>query len=82
MEDSGPGIPDEKRGALFEKFQTSALSEGTGVGLNLCMNLSQLMNGDILLGHDCVSGLQDSSGSSFVVKLNSLPLMTELLLKS
>jgi signal transduction histidine kinase len=82
VEDSGPGIPDEKRGALFEKFQTSALSEGTGVGLNLCMNLSQLMNGDISLDEDYDSGVPGSPGSRFVVKLNSRPLSTETILKS
>jgi signal transduction histidine kinase len=37
VEDSGPGIPIEKRGALFEKFQSSldVLSQGTGIGLSL-----------------------------------------------
>ena len=35
VEDSGPGIPIEKRHNLFEKFQTSldSLSQGTGFGL-------------------------------------------------
>ena len=46
-----PGIPVEKRGALFEKFQSSldVLSQGTGIGLSLCENLTHLLNGDIWL---------------------------------
>ena len=38
IEDSGPGIPEEKRVHLFAKFQESldSLSQGTGIGLSLC----------------------------------------------
>ena len=34
VEDSGPGVPKEKRGRLFVKFQESLdmLSQGTGIG--------------------------------------------------
>ena len=51
VEDLGPGIPAEKRGVLFEKFQSSldVLSQGTGIGLSLCENLTHLLNGDIWL---------------------------------
>jgi signal transduction histidine kinase len=47
VEDSGPGIPIEKRGALFEKFQSilDVLSQETGIGLSLCENLTQLLHG-------------------------------------
>jgi signal transduction histidine kinase len=40
VEDSGPGIPEEKRRNLYGRFQESldALNQGTGVGLNLCRN--------------------------------------------
>lgn len=45
VEDSGPGIPQHKREALFTKFQDSldVLNQGTGIGLALCKKLSVLM---------------------------------------
>ena len=45
IEDSGPGIPKDKRGNLFAKFQESLdlLNQGTGIGLCLCKHLTHLM---------------------------------------
>jgi signal transduction histidine kinase len=65
VEDSGPGIPIEKRGALFEKFQSSldVLSQGTGIGLSLCENLTHLLNGDIWLDETYDSGWKDLARS-------------------
>jgi signal transduction histidine kinase/CheY-like chemotaxis protein len=84
VEDSGPGIPIEKRGVMFEKFQTSldVLSQGTGLGLNLCQNLMRLLNGDIWLHETYDSGVKDSPGARFVVQLKSRPLSTEDILSS
>jgi signal transduction histidine kinase/CheY-like chemotaxis protein len=84
VEDSGPGIPIEKRGVLFEKFQTSldVLSQGIGLGLNLCQNLMRLLNGDIWLDETYDSEVMDSPGARFVVQLNSRPLSTEDILSS
>jgi len=76
VEDSGPGIPAEKRAKLFEKFQTSldSLSQGTGIGLSLCKDLALLMGGDISLDDDYDSGVQGCSGTRFVIELNTPPL--------
>jgi CheY-like chemotaxis protein len=72
VEDSGPGIPLEKRNALFQKFQSSLdmLSQGTGVGLCLCKSLIDAMGGEISLDESFVSGVAGNPGVSFVIALN------------
>jgi CheY-like chemotaxis protein len=82
-EDSGPGIPVEKQGALFEKFQSSldVLSQGTGLGLSLCENLTHLLKGDIWLDETYDSGVQDSPGARFVIRLNTPPVSSEDILQ-
>ena len=59
LEDSGPGIPQEKRGNLFVKFQESLdlLNQGTGIGLCLCKHLTNLMNGNLWLDEEYDSGV-------------------------
>jgi CheY-like chemotaxis protein len=72
VEDSGPGIPLEKRKRLFHKFQESldSLNQGTGIGLCVCQNLIDLMHGEITLDEEYESGIEGSPGSRFVIKLN------------
>jgi signal transduction histidine kinase/CheY-like chemotaxis protein len=84
VEDSGPGIPVEKRGALFEKFQSSldVSSQGTGIGLSLCENLTHLLRGDIRLDESYDSGVKDSPGARFVIRLNTPPISSEAILQS
>ena len=84
VEDSGPGIPVEKRNALFEKFQSSLdeLAQGTGIGLSLCKNLSSLMGGDIWLDEKYDSGVEGSPGARFVIQLNQPPLAAEEVLNA
>jgi signal transduction histidine kinase/CheY-like chemotaxis protein len=79
VEDSGPGIPAEKRGALFAKFQSSldVLSQGTGIGLSLCESLTHLLHGDIMLDETYDSGIKDSQGARFIIRLNTPPLSSE-----
>jgi K+-sensing histidine kinase KdpD len=76
VEDSGPGIPAEKRGSLFEKFQVSLdnLSQGTGVGLCLCQNLAELLGGSISLDDSYKSGIAGSPGARFIIRLNKEPI--------
>jgi signal transduction histidine kinase len=83
VEDSGPGIPIEKRGALFEKFQTSldVLSQGTGIGLSLCEHMAYLLKGKISLDESYDSGIKGTPGARFVIELNTPPLPTENILK-
>jgi len=84
VEDSGAGIPADKRDNLFEKFQASldVLSQGTGIGLSLCENLVRLLNGSISLDDSYDSGIPGSPGARFVVQLNQLCLPAESILSS
>jgi signal transduction histidine kinase len=76
IEDSGPGIPLEKRKKLFAKFQESldSLHQGTGIGLCLCLNLMDLMGGEIMLDEEYDSGIPGQPGTRFVIRLNCPPL--------
>ena len=77
VEDSGPGIRPEQRERLFNKFQESfdLLSQGTGVGLNICKNLSDLMEADLYLASDYKSGYSDvCPGAQFVLELHRPPI--------
>ena len=76
VEDSGPGIPIEKHDNLFAKFQETLdlMNQGTGIGLCLCKNLSELMNGELWFDKMYDSGVKDSPGTRFVINLNVAPL--------
>lgn len=80
VEDSGSGIPIEKRERLFAKYQESLdlLSQGTGIGLHLCKNLVGLMGGRISLDNDYDSGIPDNPGARFVIDLQTAPSDTSL----
>lgn len=73
VEDSGPGIPSEKRGILFSKFQESldSLNQGTGIGLCLCKHLTELMQGDLALDETFDSGIPHCPGTRFEVNLRT-----------
>lgn len=79
IEDSGPGIPHEKRKNLFCKFQDSldVLSQGTGIGLSLCDQLIQLMGGSVRLDESYHSGVGSNPGARFIVDLNTSPVPIE-----
>ena len=79
VEDSGPGISEEKRQNLFARFQTSmdVLSQGTGIGLSLCEQLVALLKGNIYLDENYDSSIPGSPGSRFVVQLNQPCLPAE-----
>lgn len=79
IEDSGPGIPEEKRQQLFRKFQDSldVLNQGTGIGLSVCKNLSELLGGSLGLDDDFDSGVPGCPGTRFVLQLNQSPLNDE-----
>ena len=68
VEDSGPGIPESRKGHLFKPFtqvdaSTSRVFGGTGLGLAISKRLATLMDGD--LSFESVEG----EGSSFYVLL-------------
>ena len=61
IRDNGPGVPERVRDRLFEAFQSSARSGGTGLGLTIAAELIRAHGGDIQL----VSTGRD--GTTFVV---------------
>lgn len=70
IEDTGIGIPENKRGDLFKKFSQGAVEinrkyGGTGLGLAICKELANMMGGDIGFFSN------DYNGSTFWL---SLPL--------
>ena len=71
VEDAGQGIPEEKRRNLFGRFQESldSCTQGTGVGLNLCKTLVNLMGGELYLDESYDSGVEGCPGARFVVHL-------------
>ena len=74
VEDTGIGIPPDKRARVFEKFTQADTSDtrrfgGSGLGLAICSNLVELMGGTITVESEC------NEGSTFTV---TIPLEGEL----
>jgi len=68
VKDTGPGIPDEEKEKIFDRFYQASGSdsrnyEGSGIGLALAKELVELHRGDILV--ESIPG----AGSTFTVKL-------------
>jgi CheY-like chemotaxis protein len=76
VQDSGPGIPADKRNKLFNKFQESLdlHFQGTGIGLSLCKSLVETMAGRIWLDEHYDSGIPGCPGTSFVIQTNQEPI--------
>lgn len=64
--DSGPGVPAELRGALFEPFVTSRVGEGMGVGLTISRDLAAWNGGELQL-------LPEGPGAAFLLTLPLAP---------
>lgn len=69
VEDTGPGVPLEARGRIFDPFQqaaapASALFGGTGLGLSISRELARAHGGDITLDET-----EPDAGARFVVRL-------------
>jgi signal transduction histidine kinase len=83
VEDSGPGIPQEKRDNLFKKFQESldTLQQGTGIGLAVCRSIIALMGGSIELDGNYDSQVEgsDCKGARFVINLALEPISSSRL---
>jgi CheY-like chemotaxis protein len=75
VEDSGPGIPKEKEHELFKKFQGSlgSLGQGTGLGLYVCRELTNLLEGQFFFDDSFNSGIPGQPGARFVVDLLKPP---------
>ena len=68
--DSGPGIPDEIRDKIFEKYYMAtnrSSVEGSGIGLALVKELVTLHKGEIVINEPDKEKL--GNGAAFVVKL-------------
>jgi two-component system NtrC family sensor kinase len=49
--DSGPGIPEDKLGAVFDPFFTTKQAEGTGLGLSISQTLIRQAGGLITVSN-------------------------------
>lgn len=61
VRDTGIGIPEDKRDAIFELFQqvggqAGHRVEGTGLGLAICRQLARLMDGDVWVEPGLIGG--------------------------
>jgi hypothetical protein len=72
VEDSGPGIPPEKRENLFSRYQESldSLNQGTGIGLSLSKQLVDLLGAELYLDETFESGILGLPGTRFKIELN------------
>ncbi len=71
VKDSGIGIPEEDQKTIFQPFRQigdvmKAETEGVGLGLSICHELSRLLDAEISL--DSESG----KGSTFYLKMNDI----------
>jgi signal transduction histidine kinase len=66
ISDDGSGIPEDKRGKLFEPFYTTKGNKGTGIGLWVCLGIVQKYGGSIRLRSAVKAG---HSGTTFCVFL-------------
>ena len=67
VRDTGPGIPEEEREAIFTPFGSSGLSDhggmgSSGLGLSIARELAQLMGGSLLL-------MPSDVGARFVLEI-------------
>ena len=79
VEDSGPGVPKEKRKRLFAKYQESldSLSQGTGIGLCLSKKLLELLGGELYLDESFDSGVPGFLGTRFVIATKKEPIVVD-----
>ena len=64
VEDTGPGIPQEALGKIFDPFySTKPPGEGTGLGLAICLRIVEAYGGRILVK----SG--EGQGTTFTILL-------------
>jgi len=72
VSDEGPGIPEEEKPKVFQKFyrignEQTRTKKGTGLGLYLCKKIAEDHNADILVTDN------SPAGSNFIVQFNRTP---------
>jgi signal transduction histidine kinase len=78
VSDTGPGIPEAQRAAVFEKFRqfgSNVPKSGFGLGLAICAKIAKLHNGEIW-----VQSVK-SGGAQFVVRFPIVQIAKEALKK-
>lgn len=70
--DTGPGIPEELAGHLFEPFATTGKNQGTGLGLVTVRNLVKAHGGEIRVETAAPEG-----GAAFTITLPLTPAESE-----
>ncbi len=63
MSDTGPGIPEEMRGRLFESFASHGKADGTGLGLAIVKRIAEEHGGSV----ECRT--RSGKGTTFIVSL-------------
>ena len=66
VDDTGDGIPDEVTNTLFDPFQSTDKTQGTGLGLFISQQLVQLMGGNITV--KSTAGTGSSFSIAFIVE--------------
>ncbi|MFW8635464.1 sensor histidine kinase [Cribrihabitans pelagius] len=61
LRDTGPGIPPDRLGSIFDPFYTSKPAQGTGLGLSISQALVSRAGGLI------TAGSEDGQGATFVI---------------
>lgn len=55
--DTGPGVPPDKVDIIFNQFtKVDCFKQGTGLGLNICRNIAQILNGEVTYDHTYTKG--------------------------
>lgn len=68
VEDTGPGVPADRREAIFERFRRGSTdTRGTGLGLAIARELAREGGGDVTLESD------PGRGSTFTLELPAAP---------
>ena len=69
VEDEGPGVPPEKREAIFEPFYTTKQpGRGTGLGLAISREIARALKGSLSVGAG-----KDGTGACFTLTLGRVP---------
>jgi signal transduction histidine kinase len=68
VSDEGPGVPEDERGLIFDRFYRGGGNgpgggRGAGLGLAIARSIAQLHGGDVRLAET------SSSGSTFSVEI-------------